>query len=295
MATRIVLGSIMLLFFATLVATDAVIGAPFPLIHLVFFGATIYGALEIRSLLPPEERSHPVMIVWCLGLVLFAPLVCHYAGGDGPDGGLRSSWVVLGMGVVGALWCGFVGEIAFYRERDHALARLAFLQMSILYLGVPAAVVLQIPKDAASHPKIALTMLGLAVIIPKACDIGAYFTGRFVGRIRITPVLSPKKTLEGFIGGVLLGMGLTLTAHFALPFEVFASGVHALFFGLFVSIAGIFGDLAESLLKRDLHAKDASRLIPGFGGILDVIDSILFGASVALIWFLLFPPPGLAA
>lgn len=167
--------------------------------------------------------------------------------------------------------------------------------MSILYLGVPAAVVLQIPKDTADHPRVAMFMLGLAILVPKVCDIGAYFTGRFLGRTKITPVLSPGKTLEGFLGGIFWGTVVVLISHFTLgkTVSLFATTSHALAFGLIVSIAGILGDLAESLLKRDLHAKDASQLIPGFGGILDVIDSILFGASVAWIWFLIFPPPSL--
>lgn len=295
MTTRIVLGFIMLVVFAAMVAIDAYLGPPFPLIHLVFLGAVIYSALEIRALLPSEERSHPVMILWCLALVLLAPLIFHYVGADGIDGHLRGSWVVLVLGIIVALWSGFVGEIAFYRERTHALARLAFLQMSILYLGLPAAAVLQIPKNAVDHPKTALAMLGFAILIPKICDIGAYFTGRFFGRTRITPILSPGKTLEGFIGGVVLGTLCTVLGHLALVeiAPLFGSMTHAICFGILVSIAGILGDLAESLLKRDLLAKDASRLIPGFGGILDVIDSILFGASVALVWFVVFPPPGL--
>lgn len=288
MTTRIVLGLLMLTGFAGLVTLDAQIGPPFPILHVLFFGACLMGALEIRSLLPSEERSHPLMILWCLGVVILAPLGIHFI----PFNATGGSWIPLSCSLALALWSGFLGEMAFYRERTNALPRIAFLQMSVLYIGLPCALALQIPELFPNAPSSGLAALLLACLVPKVCDIGAYFTGRFIGRTRITPVLSPKKTLEGFAGGVLLGAGLCalFQTYLGSTLHLFPSMAHALGFGVMVSIGGILGDLAESLLKRDLHAKDASALIPGFGGILDVIDSILLGATVALGWFLVASP-----
>jgi phosphatidate cytidylyltransferase len=288
MTTRIILGLLMLTGFAGLVSLDTQIGPPFPLLHVLFFGACLLGALEIRSLLPPEQRSHPLMILWCLGVVILAPLGIHLVSFNATGG----SWIPLSCSLALALWSGFLGEMAFYRERTNALPRIAFLQMSVLYIGLPCALALQIPELFPQSPRSGLAALLLACLVPKACDIGAYFTGRFFGRTRITPVLSPKKTLEGFSGGVLLGASICALFQFYLgpTLHIFPTMGHALGFGILVSIGGILGDLAESLLKRDLHAKDASALIPGFGGILDVIDSILLGATVALGWFLVTSP-----
>ncbi len=288
MTTRIILGLLMLTGFAGLVALDTQIGPPFPILHVVFFVLCLLGALEIRSLLPAQERSHPFMIFWCLGVVILAPLGIQLVPFSSPGG----SWIALSCSLALALWSGFLGEMAFYRERTNALPRIAFLQMSVLYIGLPCSLALQIPDLFPKSPSSGLAALLLAALVPKVCDIGAYFTGRFFGRTRITPVLSPKKTLEGFTGGVLAGSG------FCALFQIYAGSTahlfpsvgHAMIFGILVSIGGILGDLAESLLKRDLHAKDASALIPGFGGILDVIDSILLGATVALGWFLVVPP-----
>ena len=123
--------------------------------------------------------------------------------------------------------------------------------------------------------------LALTIFVPKCCDIGAYFAGRMLGRHRMTPVLSPKKTWEG------LAVGLVVSALAALGLNRFGGGLSdpaALGFGLTVGGAGVFGDLAESPLKRDCQKKDASQAVPGFGGVLDVVDSVVFAAPVVSWW-----------
>src|SRR5262249_14116573 len=128
--------------------------------------------------------------------------------------------------------------------------------------------------------------LALAIFVPKFCDVGAYFTGRFLGRHRATPVLSPKKTWEGFAGGLAAAILTALVIHRLGP--VFPGGelawLSAVAFGLVVGFTGIVGDLAESLVKRDCQRKDASQVVPGFGGVLDVVDSIVFAAPVVYWW-----------
>ncbi len=131
--------------------------------------------------------------------------------------------------------------------------------------------------------------IALAVFVPKGNDIGAYFTGKFLtgrllGRTPMTPLLSPKKTWQGAIGGMLASVAVAIGIQSG--FHVIPYGwVGAVGFALSVGVAGIVGDLAESLIKRDLQTKDASQSVPGFGGVLDVIDSLLFAAPVAYLWF----------
>ena len=137
-------------------------------------------------------------------------------------------------------------------------------------------------------------MLVGAVLVTKSCDIGAYFTGRAIGRHKMIPWLSPKKTWEGLAGGVLtatlLGAGL---AHYAsthasgadrIPWWIGAIG------GALVAVIGQAGDLAESSFKRDSGLKDSGNLLPGMGGVLDVLDSPLFAGPVVY-WLLRIAVP----
>ena len=99
----------------------------------------------------------------------------------------------------------------------------------------------------------------------------------------MAPRISPKKTWEGFAGGMLTGAAVAVGLAYLAP--AFSGPLEAAAFGLAVGVAGVLGDLAESLVKRDCQTKDASKSIPGFGGVLDVIDSVLFAAPVAYLWF----------
>jgi phosphatidate cytidylyltransferase len=128
-----------------------------------------------------------------------------------------------------------------------------------------------------------VTALALTIFVPKFCDVGAYFTGRFLGRHRMSSVLSPKKTWEGFAGGLAVAVLTALLINGYFPI-LRGGAAAAVGFGLTVGLAGILGDLAESLIKRDCRRKDASQVVPGFGGVLDVIDAILFAAPVAYCW-----------
>ena len=123
----------------------------------------------------------------------------------------------------------------------------------------------------------------LAIFVPKCCDIGAYFTGRLFGKHRMAPVLSPKKTWEGFAGGVVASLLMAVVLNRLAP--ALRDDWLALGFGATVGVLGVLGDLAESLIKRDCQQKDASQVMPGFGGVLDVVDSIVFTAPVAYAWY----------
>jgi phosphatidate cytidylyltransferase len=153
------------------------------------------------------------------------------------------------------------------------------------YLGLLPSFLVQLRwLDAATTtPRDARAALALAIFIPKCCDIGAYFTGRLLGRHPMSPLLSPKKTWEGLMGGLLLSATVAVAMNRSLS-VVPGGDVSAAAFGLVVGGVGALGDLAESLIKRDCRRKDASNVMPGFGGVLDVIDSIVFAAPVAYYW-----------
>jgi phosphatidate cytidylyltransferase len=125
----------------------------------------------------------------------------------------------------------------------------------------------------------------VAVVGPWISDAGAYFAGRFFGRHLIFPNLSPKKTVEGAIGGLLLT--IVTVGFFAYEF-LSLSPIEAVFLGLVISVLSQAGDLFESVLKRILDLNDLGRALPGHGGILDRIDSLLFTAPAVYYLYALF-------
>jgi phosphatidate cytidylyltransferase len=147
-------------------------------------------------------------------------------------------------------------------------AVLAVLLMA-LWVGVPLAHLALYP--GGRHDVFVLTMI--AVVGPWISDSGAYFAGRFFGRYPAFPTLSPKKTVEGIVGGLLV------TVLVVGPFAVVSleyTLTKALVISLGVSLASQGGDLFESVLKRILDVKDLGHFLPGHGGLLDRIDSLLF-------------------
>ena len=147
---------------------------------------------------------------------------------------------------------------------------------SILYLGALGGF---IPAVREHFGPWHLLML---VFVVKACDIGAYTAGRLWGKHKFSPVISPKKTWEGMAGGVILAVIVAVGFAFFCDIMAWRLGV---IFGIVFAFSGQLGDLAESMLKRDAETKDASNNVPGFGGILDVVDSILVTAPFGYLFF----------
>ncbi len=119
-------------------------------------------------------------------------------------------------------------------------------------------------------------------------DMAAFFIGRALGRHRLAPRISPGKTREGAVAGVLGAMAVSLLFQLPTPLHLPLSYGQVLSLGLLVSILGQLGDLVESLLKRQMGVKDSGRLIPGHGGILDRMDSIVFAGVVVYYYALAF-------
>ncbi len=140
-------------------------------------------------------------------------------------------------------------------------------------------------------PRTGRQMLIYLVVVVKVTDIGAYTFGRLFGRQKMFPRLSPKKTWEGFVGGVVTAVVASLTycvLHKGALGSVEFSWGHALTLGVLLALSGVVGDLFESLIKRASGAKDSSAMIPGMGGLLDVLDSLLFGAPILFVYARVF-------
>jgi phosphatidate cytidylyltransferase len=174
------------------------------------------------------------------------------------------------------------------RNRDHALVHWSLTLSGATYIGWTLAHFVLLRKlDHSLVPSAPLRFLDLeagaawivfVLAITFLSDTGAYFSGRAFGRHRMAPYISPKKSWEGAIGGIIASIlaGIVCVWLLGLPVSLWAGGL----LGAVGSIAGQAGDLAESLIKRQVDIKDSGKIIPGHGGILDRIDSLLFTAPV---------------
>jgi phosphatidate cytidylyltransferase len=162
------------------------------------------------------------------------------------------AWADLGLTLGGAL---YVGGLLGYAP---------------LLAAIPAG-----PRQADGAFWLLMVLLGTA-----ACDTGAYFVGSMVGRHKMIPHISPGKTWEGLVGGILGAIIAALVLSGPLKLTIW----QAVVLGLVVCAAAVTGDLAESLIKRAAGVKDSGRIIPGHGGMLDRLDSVLF-VLLAVYWF----------
>ena len=174
------------------------------------------------------------------------------------------------------------GAIAVGRGRPGpgVLADAAATMFAPLYLGLPLGALAWVRANWWFAPGRdvdgrAAVLLLLAVIV--VSDSAQYYCGRAFGRRPLAPAISPKKTVEGAIGGVVFGTAATVVGgHYIFNTPLWIVGL----LGAVIALLGIVGDLFESLLKRSAGVKDSSNLIPGHGGVLDRIDSWLFAAPV---------------
>jgi phosphatidate cytidylyltransferase len=173
-----------------------------------------------------------------------------------------------------------VGTILFYSltPRRNALGNTAVTVLGMAWVGMLAFAIL-----IADGPNPVAHIVFLVLIIASN-DIGGYFVGRSFGRRRLAPHVSPNKTVEGFFGGLLLSAVVASVLAVFPPWESIGIGKALVTVGL-VGIIAPIGDLAESMVKRDLEVKDMGSVLPGHGGMLDRIDGFLFAVPAVYILF----------
>lgn len=152
----------------------------------------------------------------------------------------------------------------------------------VIYLALPFGFALGLPKYSAAQDTFTLEVFFLFILI-WASDTFAYLTGRFFGKHKMAPKISPKKTWEGFAGGVILTL---LLGFFVEKYNPEMRG-NWMIVGLLVAVFAPLGDLMESQLKRSFGVKDSGKLIPGHGGVLDRLDSFIICAPVVYLYFVL--------
>jgi phosphatidate cytidylyltransferase len=187
--------------------------------------------------------------------------VAAYAGGE------WLIWVLTGVVLLPLLWA-----ITAYHVED-AVSEWLWAAGAVLYIGWLGChlVLLRNVGDGRDW-------VFLALFSTFATDTGAYFVGRATGRTPLAPAISPGKTVEGAIGGLVCGFALVLVLNYLLGLRVDAAHIVAL--AVLLPIVAQVGDLVESKLKRSMRVKDTSHLIPGHGGLMDRFDSVLFTTVV---------------
>lgn len=218
------------------------------------------------------------------------------AGGlciGGPGSALMGDHAGTVLATAGALVV-LLSMLAYVRDKDlkgagGAVAAAAF---TFIYMGVALGFLLAIRREHSVWVMVAVIM------IVKMCDSGAYFTGTAIGKHKLIPWVSPGKTWEGLVGGLVAAAG------FAMLFVVvgrawgdgagFGAGglkdiglLEAAVLGVLLGGLGQLGDLSASVVKRDAGVKDAGRILPGFGGMLDMLDSLVITAPAAYWAFVL--------
>ncbi len=157
------------------------------------------------------------------------------------------------------------------RQSQGAIVGISTTLFGILYVSWFLSFIIKIRQLESG-----IGLIACLLIVTKLGDIGAYLIGSRFGKTPLLPRISPKKSVEGSIGGFVFSILGAVISKPMLPF----SYAHLILIGVFLGILAQLGDLSESLMKRDCQIKDSSEMFPGMGGVLDVVDSLLFTAPV---------------
>jgi len=283
---RLILGALIIAILASLCWADTHVGRPGIFLLPLAIVLCLLATRELLDIFRAGGRS-PVAWATYLGTLLpvlaaGAPIAWAVYPQNCPVG--RVGW--LAFGLAAGLMVALIGEMLRYRQPGSTITNLAASSLSILYLGGLLGFLIQLrllPDGGWPTGDRGMIALLSLVVVVKLSDTCQFTFGKLFGRHKLAPAISPGKTWEGALGGVAASVVIS-SMLLAAVFEKFGSEVDyvsILAYCLLVCIAGIVGDLAESMLKRDAGVKDSSQWLPGLGGILDLLDSLLIAAPVA--------------
>ena len=273
---------------------------PILLVSLGFLCRELLDLLAEGGLHP--RRSSVYLGTFLMAVCCWAICVGH-ALGEGQAGRLQERWYFPGMrnldedaawrwaagaamGILftfaGGILIAFAGEMWRYK-RAHLRPGSVTINLAgaVFIMGWLGLLVCFIILLRMTYGLIPLLMM---IAVVKMNDTGAFLVGRVFGRHKMAPELSPKKTIEGGIGGLIFAV-FTSWFFFYVFQPASVTLPNWLLFGLVIALSGSLGDLAGSLIKRDVGKKDSGSLIPGFGGFLDLFDSLILAAPVAFFWW----------
>lgn len=299
---RILLGTLFIAALVILCWLDCVVTRPGAFLLPLTLMVGWMGVVELLDIFNTRGRM-PLPWVLHVGVslaILLAGITVAWpaAATKSPPGQL--GWLAIGL-IVGLILSLF-GEVRRYDGRWHSTINLGLEAFTILYLGGALGFIVQLRLLSGgpfgSDGRSGMLALISLIAIVKMSDIGQYTVGRLIGRHKLAPLVSPGKTWEGAFGGVVFAI-LAAAFVFGWAAPQIASGTanaSSLFsdysrlariaaYAFALTFFGILGDLAESVLKRDAGVKDSSNWMPGFGGVLDLLDSLLGAAPVAYVFW----------
>lgn len=254
---------------------------------------TALGAVrELRTLL--ANRSHAPGYAFpaiCVVLVVAAGWTDKLFGFPSLQAPLASLGPVMlayGLSVLLLLSKAVLG----YRNAGGNLEVLSAEIFIVSYVGVLLSLTAQLRWVAGTEA--GYLAIGSLIVTAKCGDIGAYTCGRLLGRRKMAPQLSPGKTWAGGVGAIVAA-GAASLAWFQWATPVFeehwvpSPWYWTVAYGMLIGLAGLIGDLCESLVKRDIGVKDSAQVLPGFGGLLDLLDSLLYAGPVAFVLWQVMP------
>jgi phosphatidate cytidylyltransferase len=241
------------------VALAAILFLPLAALRVLAAIVAAFAAREYLSITVPSAGARHLV------MAIIVALVCWVTSGT--TGATLFGVVALTLG-----WLAY--SVLFANQRIHDAASEI---VAAVYIGVPLGML--VAGQILAGWQATLVLMGTVVV----SDSAQYYTGRAFGRRQLAPAISPKKTMEGAVGGVVFGIVFMVVAG-AYVFPLLGVPARALL-GAVVVVLGILGDLFESRLKRVAGVKDSSSLIPGHGGILDRIDALLF--AIPAFYFML--------
>jgi phosphatidate cytidylyltransferase len=300
LATRLTTGLSMVALFVAVLGLDEWFWPWYPLWFITSLFVLGNAALETVELLN-ETSAQPsgntvfggvmaiVVANWAPHIATHLMPVPHFGleGSYDPSASINAlAWPLWTF--VALVMFAFIAQSAQFEKPGRTMATIAGTVLVVAYIGILGSFIIQfrwLPHGAVP--------LAALIATAKGADTGAYTLGRLAGRHKLWPRLSPNKTIEGALGGLVFGVLAALIvfaiARYALHIPTL-DWPSAIGFGVLVGSAAQLGDLMESMIKRDCERKDSSEAVPGFGGVLDVMDSLLFAGPMAYGYCLAFGP-----
>lgn len=244
-----------------------------PVSFMFLFGlVAVLGINEFYRLFGDTEYKPNMYTGSLLGLVFYL-ITCGYVSNT-----LPSSAYILVIPFVSAV---FIAEL--YSKHSKPFQNIGLTLLGAIYVVIPFSLLVlsgfSMPSEALYNYNPAI-ILGFFFLLWTS-DTGAYLVGITMGKHPLFPRISPKKSWEGFIGGIVLTLVVAVVIS---RFFTVLSLTDWLFIGAIIAIFGVLGDLIESLLKRSLQIKDSGNILPGHGGILDRFDSVIFSAPLVFLY-----------
>ncbi len=285
---RLLVSAILIPGFAILFYLDQRAGESAPVLLALALTIAVRSAWELAELFRARSFAPSFPQTALLSCVLIGSAwIPHFWPATARGGPIEQLGISLLVFSLCVLWL-LASNAARYRAPGSRMETLGAEILIVCYVGVLLCLTANLRWVAGA--KAGYLVLGSLLVAAKCGDIGGYTLGRLFGRRKMAPILSPGKTWAGAVGALLTSsLSAWIWLHWVPPLFDAAwppcPALWSLVYGLAIGITGLIGDLCESLIKRDLGKKDAAALMPGFGGFLDLTDSVLYAGPIAyLLW-----------